>query len=90
MIYILVFFDNPIRHIIFIYEGTYSERLSDLPKVTHYVNGAARIQIPKALKHERILLQKSHIIGIIIAFSHLKKLRLRTVKIQVIVNISQN
>lgn len=65
---------------------TYSGKLNDLPKVTEQANDVAKMQIPKALKHQTLCFKISYN-RTIITTSHLQKKkkkkpqwRLRTVK----------
>ena len=51
---------------------TYSEKLYDLPKVTEKANDVAKIQIPKALKHQTLCFKISYN-RTIIATSNLQK-----------------
>lgn len=51
---------------------TYSEKLYDLPKVTEQANDVAKIQIPKALKHQTLCFKISYN-RTIIATSNLQK-----------------
>ena len=39
---------------------TYAEKLNDLPKVTEQANDVAKIQIPKALKHQTLCFKISY------------------------------